>query len=237
MQFVYFDGNLKTSELGIRNVANGINQTTSRNRNKDLVKGLGDGKNDNTLVIYVRGNLVIDNNICLGEGCLGNGMQLVDYRFNRKTNSAAKLPQVLIFADNINITENVTRVDAWLVANNTLNTCAGHDPNSVVAKDALNRYSEGVCYKTLMVNGPVYASELILPRTAGATHGYSPRDSSDVLYRRYGATGESSDSILGSGTPAEIFNLRADAYLWAYNQAQRYSEAIVTYKRELAPRY
>ena len=188
-------------------------------------------------MIYVRGNLVIDNNICLGEGCLGNGMQLVDYRFNRKTNSAAKLPQVLIFADNINITENVTRVDAWLVANNTLNTCAGYDPNSVVAKDALNRYSEGVCYKTLMVNGPVYASELILPRTAGATHGYSPTDSSNVLYRRYGATGASSDSILGCSTTAEIFNLRADAYLWAYNQAQRYSEAIVTYKRELAPRY
>ena len=41
----------------------------------------------------------------------------------------------------------------------------------------------------------------------------------------------------GHITPAEIFNLRADAYLWAYSQASRYTEAQTTYTRELAPRY
>lgn len=238
MQFVYHNGNLKTSLLAIRHSGAAPNQTTYRDRNGNLVKGLGDGKNDNTLVIYVKGNLIIDNNICLGDGCKGTGMQLIDYGLNRKTNSAAKLPQVLIFADNISIAENVTRVDAWLIAQDgEINTCAEHTPNSVVAKDARQRFADGNCDKTLMINGPIYAYDLVLPRTAGATHGYSPSNPSDVLYRQFGAVGNTNDANLGSATPAEIFNLRADVYLWAYNQAQRYSEAIVTYKRELAPRY
>lgn len=239
LQFVYHNGNLKTSELNIYRYSSATpNQTTYRDRNGSLIKGLGDGKNDNTLVIYVKGNLIIDNNICLGDGCKGTGMQLIDYGLNRKTNSAAKLPQVLIFADNISIAENVTRVDAWLIAQDgQINTCAEHTPNSVVAKDARQRFADGSCDKTLMINGPIYAYDLVLPRTAGATHGYSPSNPSDVLYRQFGAVGNTSDANLGSETPAEIFNLRADVYLWAYNQAQRYSEAIVTYKRELAPRY
>ena len=238
LQFVYHNGNLKTSELAIRHSGTAPNQTTYRDRNGNLIKGLGDGKNDNTLVIYIKGNLIIDNNICLGDGCKGTGMQLIDYGLNRKTNSAAKLPQVLIFADNISIAENVTRVDAWLIAQDgEINTCAEHTPNSVVAKDARQRFADGSCDKTLMINGPIYAYDLVLPRTAGATHGYSPSNPSDVLYRQFGAVGNANDANLGSETPAEIFNLRADVYLWAYNQAQRYSEAIVTYKRELAPRY
>lgn len=238
LQFVYHNGNLKTSVLAIRHSGNAPNQTTYRDRNGNLIKGLGDGKNDNTLVIYIKGNLIIDNNICLGDGCKGTGMQLIDYGLNRKTNSAAKLPQVLIFADNISIAENVTRVDAWLIAQDgEINTCAEHTPNSVVAKDARQRFADGNCDKTLMINGPIYAYDLVLPRTAGATHGYSPANTSDVLYRQFGAVGNTNDANLGSETPAEIFNLRADVYLWAYNQAQRYSEAIVTYKRELAPRY
>lgn len=238
LQFVYHNGNLKTSELAIRHSGTAPNQTTYRDRNGNLIKGLGDGKNDNTLVIYIKGNLIIDNNICLGDGCKGTGMQLIDYGLNRKTNSAAKLPQVLIFADNISIAENVTRVDAWLIAQDgEINTCAEHTPNSVVAKDARQRFADGNCDKTLMINGPIYAYDLVLPRTAGATHGYSPANPSDVLYRQFGAVGNANDANLGSATPAEIFNLRADVYLWAYNQAQRYSEAIVTYKRELAPRY
>ena len=238
LQFVYHKGNLKTSLLAIRHSGTAPNQTTYRDRNGNLIKGLGDGKNDNTLVIYIKGNLIIDNNICLGDGCKGTGMQLIDYSLNRKTNSAAKLPQVLIFADNISIAENVTRVDAWLIAQDgEINTCAEHTPNSVVAKDARQRFADGSCDKTLMINGPIYAYDLVLPRTAGATHGYSPSNPSDVLYRQFGAVGNANDANLGSATPAEIFNLRADVYLWAYNQAQRYSEAIVTYKRELAPRY
>ena len=38
--------------------------------------------------------------------------------------------------------------------------------------------------------------------------------------------------------PAEIFNLRADTYLWAYAQAGRYDSSYTeSYSRELPPRY
>ena len=81
-----------------------------------------------------------------------------------------------------------------------------------------------------------------LLRTAGANHGNgdSLADSltdDDPRERSLGSTRSTSDARRGSAAPAEIFNLRADAYIWAYNQAQRYSEAVVTYTRELAPRY
>jgi hypothetical protein len=84
-----------------------------------------------------------------------------------------------------------------------------------------------------------------LNRTAGAFHGAAPNDNIELLNRKFGATHsafnknkpEDFDANLGSIVPAEIFNLRADAYIWAFNQAQRYSEAVVTYMRELAPRY
>jgi hypothetical protein len=40
-----------------------------------------------------------------------------------------------------------------------------------------------------------------------------------------------------SATPAEVFNLRADAYLWAFRQVENYSQAFVTFQREVAPRW
>lgn len=253
MQYAYVAGNASLSELTasghIKSYSDRPGQTTHQSGNglyKTLLNNAdAEAKSDNTLVIYVTGTLVIDGNICLGNGCTGTGMTLIDYSHGTSTNSAAKLPQVVIFAKNIEIEQNVTRIDAWLVVDGSsaadsgnINTCRNYKVNdNLAAHDAYNRYGWGNCYKTLMINGPVYAKSLTLNRTAGATHGFGPINSTDVLYRQYGATGASSDGNLGSQTPAEIFNLRADAYLWAYNQAQRYSEAVVTYMRELAPRY
>jgi hypothetical protein len=34
-----------------------------------------------------------------------------------------------------------------------------------------------------------------------------------------------------------VFNLRPDTYLWAANQAQNFHQAVVTYQRNLPPRY
>jgi hypothetical protein len=56
--------------------------------------------------------------------------------------------------------------------------------------DTLNK-----CNKQLIVNGPVVTDKLQLLRTFGSGVGNS------------------------SGDPAEIFNLRADAYLWSYNRS------------------
>lgn len=73
--------------------------------------------------------------------------------------------------------------------------------------------STGSCNNQLRINGPVFANQLKLNRTHGA--------------------GQGNDSI----TPAEIFNFRPDAYLWAFARSQEFSEAYTTYMRELAPRF
>ena len=242
MQYAYYDDDVNLSAFTIKSYSdtkNHPNQTTSKNGN-GIVKYLSDdGTKDNTLVIYVEGKLTIDGNITLGN--TNTPERLGNFASGTSTNSAAKLPQVLIFAKDIDIKENVTRIDAWLIApEGTINTCSGYKiQDNLAAADAKGRWhgSYGNCYKTLVVSGPVYASNLRLLRTAGGTHGAGQGNTGNVLTKQYAATGEASDQYLGAVAPAEVFNLRADVYLWAYNQAQRYSEAVVTYTRELAPRY
>lgn len=64
------------------------------------------------------------------------------------------------------------------------------------------------CSNQLRVNGPVISKSLVLARTGG-----------------------------DSTSPAEIFNLRPDAYLWMYNLASGHADYKVDYVRELPPRY
>ena len=69
------------------------------------------------------------------------------------------------------------------------------------------------------------AKRLTLNRSFGSDPGITDRQ---------GTFGAASDRQ----TPAEVFNYRADAYLWAYAQAGRYDSSYTeTYTRELAPRY
>ena len=237
-------GETKLSDLGV--TGGYPNAGTLTNDGNGLVKRLGDGKNDNTLVIVSSGTFVINRNICYGNSCGNDATKLRTYANGTSTKESATLPQVLIFANDIKITENVTRVDAWLISpNGTLNTCADHKIGEsaagkigLVARDASDyHYTNGNCGLTLAINGPVFAKHIDLLRTAGAFHGYANTNATNILDRSVGATGASDDKYKGSIAPAEIFNLRADVYIWAFNQAQRYSEAVVTYTRELAPRY
>ena len=82
-----------------------------------------------------------------------------------------------------------------------------------------------------------------MKRTGGANHGSGMTSgiSADqrVLGTRYAkhAGGYYAISDDGSVAPAEIFNLRSDAYYWGVGQAQRSGIAEVVYQRELAPRY
>ena len=250
-QYVYYNGSTNISSIGIRRASSKPNQTTRR-EGSNLIKTIGDGVNDNTLIIYVTGDLTIDQNICLGTGCSNDPTKLRTYN-TISTNASAKLPQIIIFANNVYVTQDVNRIDAWLIVpNGTIDTCKGFNiGNNLAARDAKQRYTDyGNCYKTLVVNGPIYTNNIALKRTAGNNHGFAPDDNIDVLDRSLGSTGECTidrngninnrypcDATKGSVAPAEIFNLRADTYIWAYNQAERYSEAVVTYTRELAPRY
>lgn len=73
-------------------------------------------------------------------------------------NTLNDIPQVVIIAQNINITEGVGRVDAWLVASNTINTCSNVSGSLTSEK----------CGGVLEVNGPVVTNRLLLNRTAGS---------------------------------------------------------------------
>ena len=118
--------------------------------------------------------------------------------------SLSDIPQVVIIANNINITAKVTQVDAWLIAKNNLNTCS----------DVTNNLDSTVCNNQLTVNGPVAVGRLYLRRTAGS--------------------GTGSDH---SGDPAEVFNLRPDAYMWASLRAAGTGNRIQTVETiELPPR-
>lgn len=198
-------------------------------------------KQNNTLVLYVDGTLTIDQNLCYsafgGNNCQYETSTKQAAYTDVSTESITKLPQILIFAKNINVLSKVNRVDAWLIldednASNNLNTCSD-----------VNEPSAEQCSETIIFNGPVFAKSLTLKRTGGANHGGGlmagiPADQR-VLGTRYdkhegGYYAISSD---GSVAPAEIFNLRSDAYYWGIGQAQRSGIAEVVYQRELAPRY
>lgn len=127
---------------------------------------------------------------------------------NNENLSAKDLSQNIIFAKNkINIADNVTRIDAWLIVlDGEIDTCTDSQGKPIPL-------SGSTCNKQLLINGPILAKKLNLHRTAGAGSGNASID------------------------PAEIFNLRPDTYLWGYSQAQKFSEAYVVYSRELAPRY
>jgi hypothetical protein len=122
--------------------------------------------------------------------------------------SLDQIPQVVIIARNINIRNAATRVDAWL-----LTTAQGGGINTCSDRAVNAPLNSTVCEKPLTVNGPVATQHLYLRRTAGA------------------------DSVAAAGTPAEVFNLRPDAYMWAYARASQAGKAQTVYSVELPPRF
>lgn len=79
----------------------------------------------------------------------------ITYNSNSLLNANA-IPQLILIANNINITGNVKHIDAWLIATGTINTC------SDVAQTALR---SGNCSNQLAVNGAIMANQLLLDRT------------------------------------------------------------------------
>ena len=123
------------------------------------------------------------------------------------------IPQVVIIAKNIIIADAVTNVDAWLIAAGTgvdgrINTCGAGGVAETTVVTTLN------CNQVLTVNGPVVANHLIMRRTAGAGVAAQARD------------------------PAEVFNLRPDAYFWASVYSTSSASRVPTAStKELPPRF
>lgn len=136
------------------------------------------------------------------------------------TNDVRQLPQLIIYAKNIIIEPSVGEVNAWLITQKDgyVSTCGV----VISARDWLNGVSESSCGKQqLKINGPIKTGRLFLRRTYGGKHASSAKN----------------DPNMHPGTPAEIINLRADTYIWAYNNYRNTSAISTMNVRELPPRY
>ncbi len=127
--------------------------------------------------------------------------------------SPADLPRVIIISGgDIQINHHVDTIDAWLSAAKTLQTC---DVGMGEAAESPQCLYPPVSTKPLRFNGPVVATNLKLLRVYGA------------------------DNNLGANrtTPAELFNLRSDAYLSAYWSSLITGNARTVYQQEAPARY
>ncbi len=125
--------------------------------------------------------------------------------------SVQSIPQLIIIAQNIVIQDNVDTVDAWLLAKGT-----GANGTLTTCDASITEPTQltaSVCSTKLTINGPVIATHVNLYRTAGSGTGTA------------------------SGDPAEVFNLRPDAYMWASNFSGLESKARTVYQTELPPRF
>lgn len=127
--------------------------------------------------------------------------------------SVRQIPQVVIIAKNITIKSNVTRVDAWLIATGRQSGTSVTDGTIATCDASVASLTSKTCDKQLTVNGPVMARTLKLLRTAGAGKGDA------------------------AGDPAEVFNLRPDAYLWAMSRGNGQNKITTVDTTELPPRY
>ena len=132
---------------------------------------------------------------------------------NGPLTSFGQIPQLIIIARNITIADAVTQVDSWLISPGKVN--AGTVTNGVIrtCQTPAASITAGVCNTKLQVNGPVVANRLIMLRTAGSGPGKD------------------------AGDPAEVFNTRPDAYLWALNHLQNNGRITSVETKELPPRY
>ncbi|MEI6850419.1 MAG: hypothetical protein WCK26_00450 [Candidatus Saccharibacteria bacterium] len=174
-----------TSSIDLSTIANNIVYTAT-----DNLKISGNIPKGKWIVINApTANVIIENNITYNAS-------------DEELKTIQDIPQLVIIANNITINNNVTNVDAWLIAKGTsgeIKTCTGE---AITASE---------CNKTLIFNGPVMAKKLYLWRTAGS-------------------------NVDSPGAPAEIINLRADAYLWAKSRSLNESRIRTVYTTELPPR-
>lgn len=129
--------------------------------------------------------------------------------------SVLDIPQVVIIAKNIIIPGSVTNIDSWLIA-------VGQDGGAGAQNGVINTCSDvtavtdlrnNICDDQLVVNGPVMANHLLLRRTYGA---------------------KTTDP---AGVAAEVFNLRADAYIWGTNYVPGTGRLPTVSSKELPPRF
>lgn len=125
-------------------------------------------------------------------------------------NTLAEVPKYFIKAQgDLNISCDVTRLDAIIIADGTVNTCVEATDDGDQHKNSPSRAHQ------LVVNGTIVANRIEFKRSFGMGTG------------------------IHTMTPAELINYDTSIYLWANRQAEggnsgQMTEATI---RELAPRY
>ncbi|MBR3256611.1 hypothetical protein IKG10_03040 [Candidatus Saccharibacteria bacterium] len=131
--------------------------------------------------------------------------------YNGSYTSLETIPKVVIYAKNININCEVTRIDALLIATDTVNTCSDISKNE---ENSEVDWNDKKASTQLRVNGAIITNKLEANRTYGAARGAN------------------------SGIPAEIINFDPSLYLWGKNETKTDSNSAFTsvYQHELSPR-
>ena len=142
----------------------------------------------------------------------GKNLQISDDIINddRTVNNDSDFRQIIIIADgNITIDPKVTKIDAWLIAKGTINTCA------VDGIQNIQKVTTGNCNKQLQIRGGTLSNTL-------------------KLWRTHGSDGKTASSL---SEPAEIIKQSADTYLWGQAQSGGQGKIVTTYTKELPVRY
>ena len=169
-------------------------RVTVHNDNDAIINNLTLPANRRTEVIYGN-NLRISGNIVNGD---------------RIVNNDSDFGQIIIIANgNITIDQNVKRIDAWLIAKGTINTCA------VNGLQNIQNVTTGNCNEQLQIRGGTLSNTL-------------------KLWRTHGSDGKTASSL---SEPAEIIKQSADTYLWGQAQSGGQGKIVTTYTKELPVRY
>lgn len=130
-----------------------------------------------------------------------------DLTITRNIELTSPYSQVVVFAPSINIAEDVTRVDALLVATNVINTCTTSSGGDIALSNA-------TCTNPLRINGALIANQVLFRRTYGA-------DSTEGTVKE----------------PAEIVNYSASLLLWGFDRASGQRNPQIVYRKKLPTRY
>jgi hypothetical protein len=178
--------------------------------NKGTFTGLGDANNPGTYTAA--------SDFSIGGGTIAKGKWLV---INAPTATVTITGSITY--DNANLSSINDIPQLVIIAKNILIQNSVQNIDAwLVASGNINTCSdvietaplnEATCANRLTVNGPVVAAKLFLRRTFGAG---------------IGAT---------TGDPAEVFNLRPDAYLWAIARSSESGRIQTVYTQELPPRF
>ena len=175
---------------------------------------------------YGRENINVS---CAPKCVIGNGTKMVhsdktikigsNIEYVGSYNRLSVMPKVVIYGKNIEIGCGVTRIDAVLLADETVVTCDNLGSDGSYYERSKQNINQRPNSTQLKVNGAIVAGKLVANRTYGAASG--------------------PNSIV----PAEIINFDPSLYLWGGGENSEDDEELVdigdyqsAYLHELAPR-